>query len=258
MNNIHPTAIVSKKAGLCDNITIGPYAIIEDDVEIGNNCFIGPHAVIYDGARIGNNVRIYQGTSVSHIPQDLKFDGAPTQFIIGDNTTIHENATLHRGTHATGKSSIGSNCLLMAYTHVAHDCEIGNNCVIANSVQIGGHAHIEDWVTIGGCTPVHQFSKVGQHAMIGGGFRIIKDIPPFILAANEPLSFCGLNVIGLRRRGFSNEDIETLKNAYHILYQSGLNFSQAKEKMKVDYDGHKLVRSIIDFIDGSKRGIINK
>lgn len=258
MINIHPTAIVSPKARLCENITIGPYAIINDDVEIGNDCFIGPHAVIYDGARIGNNVKIYQGASVSHVPQDLKFDGQPTEFIIGDNTTIHEHVTLHRGTHETGKSSIGKNCLLMAYTHVAHDCRIGNNCILANGVQIGGHAQLEDWVTIGGLTPVHQFCRIGQHSMVGGGFRAVQDVPPFILAGNEPLTYSGLNIIGLRRRGFSNDDIATLKQAYTYIYNSGLNFSQGKEKAAQELGHNPLVQQVLEFITKSKRGIINK
>ncbi|MDP4172692.1 MAG: acyl-ACP--UDP-N-acetylglucosamine O-acyltransferase [Bacteroidota bacterium] len=258
MTNIHPTAIVSPKARLCENLTVGPYAIIHDDVEIGNNCSIGPHAVIYDGARIGNNVRIYQGASISHVPQDLKFDGGPTEFIIGDNTTIHEYVTLHRGTHETGKSVIGKNCLFMAYTHIAHDCRVGDNCIIANGVQVGGHAVIEDWVTIGGMTPVHQFCKIGQHSMIGGGFRVVQDIPPFILAGNEPLTYSGLNIIGLRRRGFSNEDINILKLAYTYIYNSGLNFSKGKEKVQQELGYHPLVQKILEFMSKSKRGIINK
>lgn len=256
MINIHHTSIVSGKAKLGDNITISPYAVIHDDVEIGDNCYIGPFAVIYNGARIGNNVRIFQSASIAHIPQDLKFKGEPTQFIVGDNTTIHEFVTLHRGTLETGKSQIGKNCLLMAYSHVAHDCHIGDNCILANGVQIAGHVTLEDFVIIGGLTPVHQFCHVGQHVMVGGGFRIVQDVPPFVLAGNEPLRFCGLNSIGLRRRGFANEDIEMLKKAYALIYNSGINFGQAKERIMNELEPHPLVNKVLEFINNSTRGII--
>lgn len=258
MNTIHPTAIVSSKAKLGDNIIVGPHAIINDDVEVGDSCQIGPFAVLYDGARLGNGVRIYQSSSVAHVPQDLKFNGEPTKFIIGDDTTIHEFVTLHRGTHETGKSEIGKNCLLMAYSHVAHDVKIGDNCILANGVQIAGHVTIEDYVIIGGLTPVHQFCKVGQHCMIGGGFRVVQDVPPFILGASEPLRYSGLNVIGLRRRGFSNDDITALKRTYDLIYNSGHNLSQAKEKIQQELCDHPLVQKVLNFINNSKRGIIRR
>lgn len=259
MNNIHPTAIISKKAKLGDNLTIGPGAIIHDDVEIGNDCQIGPYAVIYDGARIGSRVKIHQSASIAHIPQDLKFNGQPTLFYVGDDTTIHEFVTLHRGTHETGFSRIGSNCLLMAYSHVAHDSVIGNNCILANGVQIAGHVEVEDWVIIGGLTPVHQFCRVGQHAMIGGGFRIVQDVPPFVLAGSEPLRYSGLNVIGLRRRGFSNEDIGKLKEAYNIIYNSGLNLSQAKQKLQEESGSNRFVKTVVEFFDKcGNRGFIRR
>ena len=171
MNKIHPTAIVSNKAQLGNNITIGPFTVVHDNVTIEDNCSIASHVVIYDGARIEKNVQIFQGGSISNQPQDLKFKDEKSEFIIGENTIIREFATLHRGTIDKGFSKIGKNCLLMAYTHVAHDCIIGDNCIIANAVQIGGHVVIEDWVIIGGVTPVHQFVKIGQHTMVGGGFR---------------------------------------------------------------------------------------
>lgn len=257
MITIHPTAIVSPKAKLGDNIDVAPYAIIHDDVEIGNDTKIGPHTVIYDGARIGNNVKIHQSSAIANIPQDLKFAGEATQFYIGDNTVIREFVTLNRGTAETGYSKIGKNCLMMAYTHVGHDTKIGDNCIIANSVQMGGHVEIEDYVIIGGATPVHQFCKVGKHSMIGGGFRITVDVPPFVTAASEPLRYSGLNVIGLRRRGFSNDEINIIKEAYQIVYQSGLNFSQAKEKLSKEFD-HPHVSSIIDFMKRSDRGLLRK
>ncbi|MGE5457945.1 MAG: acyl-ACP--UDP-N-acetylglucosamine O-acyltransferase [Methanococcaceae archaeon] len=258
MNNIHTTAVVSSKAILGDNITVGPYSIINDDVEIGDGCQIGPHTVIYDGARIGNRVKIFQGASIANIPQDLKFNGDPTQFIIGDDTTIHEFVTLHRGTHETGFSKIGNNCLLMAYAHVAHDSVIGDNCILANGVQIAGHVNIENFVIIGGLTPVHQFCNVGQHAMIGGGFRVVQDVPPFVLAGSEPLRYSGLNIIGLRRRGFSNQNILALKEAYTILYNSGLNFSQAREKIQEEMGDNPCIALVLDFLKKSTRGIIRR
>jgi UDP-N-acetylglucosamine acyltransferase len=258
MNNIHQTAIVSGKAKLGDNITAGPFSVIHDDVEIGDNCFIGPSVNIYDGARIGNNVTIYQSASIAHVPQDLKFDKEATLFIVGDNTTIHEFVTLHRGTKETGFSKIGQNCLLMAYTHVAHDCVIGDNVILSNGVQVGGHVTIDDFAIIGGTTPVHQFCHVGRHCMIGGGFRVTQDVPPFILAAEWPLQYKGLNVIGLRRRGFSNDEIQNLKTAYSLVYSNALNISQAKAKIKEDLGDKKYIDEVLNFLDNSKRGIIGK
>ncbi len=258
MNNIHPTAIVSGKARLGDNITISPYAIIEDDVEIGNDCEIGPNAVIYNGARISDRVIIKQGAAVSNVPQDLKYDGEEAYFYIGEDTVIREFATLHKGTKETGFSRVGKNCLLMACSHVAHDVVVGDNCIIANAVLIAGHTVIEDYVIIGGITGVHQFCKVGQHSIIGGVFRIVKDVPPYVMAGSEPLKYAGLNSIGLRRRGFSNDDIMTLKKTYNLLYNSGLNFSQAKVKIKEELGEHNLVQNVLKFLDSCTRGIIGK
>ncbi len=256
--NIHSTAIVSKKAKIGKNIQISPYAIIEDDVEIGDDCNIGPHVVIYNGARIGNRVTIHQASSISHIPQDLKFDNEHSLFYVGDDTKIHEYVTLHRGTKETGFSRIGKNCLLMAYAHVAHDSVLGDNCILANGVQIAGHVEIEDYVIIGGLTPVHQFCKVGKHSMIGGGFRITQDVPPFILAANEPLKYRGLNLLGLKRRGFSKEDISVLKKAYQYIYSTSLNITQAKEKIIKELANNNSVKDVLAFLERSDRGIIGK
>jgi UDP-N-acetylglucosamine acyltransferase len=258
MSMIHPTAVVSPKAKLGKNVKISPYAIIHDDVEIGDESEIGPYAVIYDGARIGKKVKIFQGASVSNVPQDLKFGNEKTYFYIGDNTVVREFVTLHRGTAETGFSRVGENCLLMAYAHVAHDCQIGDNCIIANSVQIGGHVEIEDWVIIGGSTAIHQFTKIGKHVMVGGGFRVAVDIPPYILAANEPLRYMGLNLVGLRRRGFSREQIATLKEAYGILFNSGLNTSQAKEKLAEKFPESPEVKSILEFLEKSNRTLIKR
>jgi len=258
MNNIHSTAIVSSKAEIGNNVTILPYTIIEDNVVIGDDCTIGPGAVVYNGARIGNRVRIHQGASVSNVPQDLKFGNEESLFIIDDDTVIRECVTLHRGTKDTGFSRVGKNCLLMAYSHVAHDTVIGNNCILSNGVQIAGHVTIEDFVIIGGMTPVHQFCIVGQHAMVGGGFRVVQDLPPYILAAEEPLEYKGLNLIGLRRRGFLLSDIEALKKAYGYLYNHSLNVSQAKEKIISEVGDNALVKNVLEFLGKSKRGLVGK
>jgi UDP-N-acetylglucosamine acyltransferase len=258
MKNIHPTAIVNPGAKLSENLSVGPYVIIEADVEIGDDCVIGPHAVLYSGSRIGNRVKISQGASVANLPQDLKFSGEPTLFIIGDDTVIREFATLHRGTKETGKSQIGKNCLLMAYSHIPHDCVVGDNCIIANAVQIGGHSHIEDWVIIGGLAGLHQFSRVGEHSMIAGAAKITQDVPPYILAVNDPAEFGGLNVVGLRRRGFKAEDIQTLKEAYRYLYDKSLNVTQAIVIIESKFGNNIYVKKLLNFLNGTKRGIVGK
>lgn len=258
MKNIHPTAIVNPEAKLGENLSVGPYAIIEGNVEIGNDCVIGPHAGIYSGARIGDRVKIFQGASVANHPQDLKYAGEEAIFIVGDDTVVREFVTLHKGTKDTGKSQVGKNCLLMAYSHVAHDCYVGDNCILANAVQVGGHCHIEDFVIVGGSTPVHQFTIIGQHSMIAGGIRIVQDVPPFILAANLPAEYGGLNVIGLRRRGFKNEDILILKEVYSLIYSKSYNVSQAVEIIKEKYGDNIYVQKVLDFLTRSKRGIVGK
>ena len=258
MRNIHPTAIVSSKAKLGENIIVHPYTIIYDNVEVGEDCEIGPHAVLYDGARLGNRIKIYQGASIAHVPQDLSFRNEDSLFIIDDDTTIHEFVTCHRGTKSTGFSKIGKNCLIMAYTHVAHDCTVGNKCILANGVQLGGHVVIEDNTIIGGMTTVHQFCRVGQHSMTGGSFKISQDLPPFILAAHTPLKYCGLNIVGLRRRGFAAKDIEALKKAYNYLYDNSLNVSQAVKKIEAELGENNYVRQTLDFIKNSKRGLVGK
>lgn len=258
MKNIHPTALVNPDAKLGKNIVVGPYAIIEGDVEIGDNCTIGPNAVLYNGARLGNRVKIFQGASIANLPQDLKFGGEKTLFIIGDDTVVREFVTLHRGTLETGKSQVGKNCLLMAYSHIPHDCTVGDNCIIANSVQIGGHSHIEDWVIIGGLAGIHQFSRVGEHSMIAGVAKVTQDVPPYILAAHSPAKFNGLNAIGLRRRGFKTEDIQILKEAYKYLYEKSYNVSQAIEVIDSKLGDNPYVRKVLNFLSGSKRGIVGK
>mgnify|MGYP006282567711 CR=1 FL=1 len=256
MTEIHPSAIVDKKAQIGDNVTIGAFTIVEGDVVIGDGTSVASHALIADGARIGANCKIHKGAVVSTIPQDLKFGFEESTFEIGDNTTVREFCTLNRGTKDRGKSVVGSNCLLMAYAHVAHDCFIGDNVILANAVQVAGHVDIEDYVIIGGLSGVHQFVRVGQHCMIGGIMRIVKDVPPYVLAMGEPLQYGGINSIGLRRRGFSSDATMNIKRAYRLLYRSKLNVSQAVEKIKQEVKATPEVRNILEFITKSKRGLI--
>ncbi|MFA5833552.1 MAG: acyl-ACP--UDP-N-acetylglucosamine O-acyltransferase [Bacteroidota bacterium] len=254
---IHSTAIVSSKAELASGVIVDPYAIIEDDVIIGEGTYIGPHTLIANGARIGKNCKIHNGAVVSTAPQDLSYKNEPTFFEMGDNTTIREFCTLNRGTTKQHlKSSVGSNCLLMAYVHVAHDCVIGNNVIIANSVQMAGHITIQDSAIIGGLTAIHQFVNIGEHTMVGGHFRVPKDIPPYIIAGGWPVTFERLNIIGLRRRGFTREAIDSLNEAYRILFLSKLNVSQGVEKIKSSMTVIPEVQKVLDFIAASKRGII--
>ncbi len=258
MSNFHPTAIVSHKAKIGSNVEIGPYAIIHDDVEIGDGTTIGAGTGIYNGARIGSNVKIFQNASIANLPQDLKFDGGKTYLYVGDNSVIREFVALHRGTYATGKTSIGKNCLIMAYAHVAHDCHLGDDCILSNGVQIAGHVEIEDTVIIGGLSAIHQFSKIGKHCMIGGGSMVNTDVPPFILTSGYPARYMGLNIVGLRRRNFSNEAIEAIKESYRIYYQSGLTPAIARVKISEKYPDNSSVKEILTFMEKSTRGIIRK
>ncbi len=257
MEQIHHSAVVSSSAEIGENVIISPYAVIEDDVVIGNDCYIGPYAVLYNGTRVGDRVKIYQGASVGNDPQDLSFKGNQTFVFIDDDTAIREFVTLHRGT-TTGSTSIGKSCFLMAYSHAAHDVKIGDKCILANAVQLGGHVTVEDFVNIGGGTVVHQFCKIGQHSMIGGGFRVVQDVPPYILTANEPLKYKGINVIGLRRRGFSNDEIMMLKKVYSYIYSRELNVTQARKKIEEEMNDHPLIRNVLEFIAKSKRGLSGK
>jgi len=253
---IHPTAIVSPEARLASDVEVGPYTVIAGDVEIGPKTKIGSSCFIDEGARIGAEVKIFHGAVVSGQPQDLKYAGEKTYFHLGDTTIVREFATLHRGTSATGKSVVGKNCLIMAYAHVAHDCRLGDNVILANSVQLGGHVEIGDWVIIGGGTVVHQFSKIGAHAMIGGGFRLTQDVVPYALAAGYPLQIMGLNKVGLERRGFAPETIGALDKAFRYLFRGKLNTSQAVEKVKAELDSLPEVKHLLDFIAAAERGLV--
>ena len=256
--SIDPRAAVSPKARLGTNVSIGPFTIVEDGAVIGDGSTVGGNALIGLGARIGRECRVHHGAVIGHAPQDLKYAGEPTTCEIGDRTTVREYAVLHRGTGEGGRTVIGNNCFIMAFAHVAHDCRVGDHVIMANAAMLAGHIQVEDWVTIGGITPVHQFVSIGQHAMIGGGLRVHKDVPPYILAGGEPLVFEGLNSIGLRRRGFTPEVIGALDRAYAVIYRSGLNVTQALARIRQDASlaGLREVQNVIEFAEKSKRGIL--
>ena len=256
MPNIHPTAIVDSKAELGEQVSIGPYAVIEGDVVIDEGTEVHSHVLVAEGARIGKKCVLHHSCVVSTLPQDLKFGGEKTLMEIGDETVIREFCTLNRGTKDRDKSRIGSSCLLMAYSHVAHDCFVGDKVIMANGVQLGGHVTVEDNAVLGGLVAVHQFCNVGRHSMVGGCKGVVKDVPPYVLAAGEPVSFKGLNVTGLKRRGFSSEVIRELRNCYRIIYRSGLNTSQALEKLsQMEHIGEE-VKAVIGFFRASERGVI--
>lgn len=247
---IHPDAKIG------NNVIIEPFAYIAGNVVIGDGTWVGPNSTIMDGARIGMNCKIFPCAVISGIPQDLKFRGEETTAEIGDNTTIREGATVNRGTAATGKTVVGNNCLLMAYSHIGHDCVIGNSCIIGNSSGLAGEVNIDDWAILSGGTLVHQFSNIGAHVMIGGGSRVRIDVPPFIKADRDPLSYMGLNSVGLTRRGFEKERIDEIHNIYRVIYQSGLNISQALDQIEKQFTQAPDRDYILEFIRKSERGII--
>ncbi len=247
---IHPEAKVEK------GVNVDPFVTIHNNVEIGEGTWIGSNAVIMPGARIGKNCRIFPGAVISAIPQDLKFEGENSTAEIGDNTTIREFVTINRGTKDRMKTVVGSNCLLMAYVHVAHDCLIGNNCIIANSVNLAGHITIEEYSILEGMAAVQQFVKIGAHSFITGGSLVRKNVPPFVKAAREPLSYIGINSVGLRRRGFSNEIILQIEDIYRTIYVRGYNVSNALAIVEQEAPASKEKEQIIKFCRESVNGII--
>ncbi|MDE6448459.1 MAG: acyl-ACP--UDP-N-acetylglucosamine O-acyltransferase [Muribaculaceae bacterium] len=253
---IHQLAVVHPEAKIGRDVEIGPFAVVARDVEIGDGTVIMNNATILDGARIGRNCRIFPGAVISGIPQDLKFKGEETQAIVGDNTTLRECVTVNRGTASKGKTVIGSNCLIMAYSHVAHDCAIGDYVIISNASQVAGEVVIDDHAVIGGGTLIHQFSHIGPHVMIQGGSKINKDIPPFVKAARDPIAYTGINIVGLRRRNFSPEDINAIQEIYRYLYLSQLNVSDAIERIEAEIPQSEVRDQILDFAKASTRGIL--
>ncbi len=251
-----PLAYVHPQAKVAKNTVIEPFVNIEKNVEIGEGTWIGSNVTIMEGARIGKNCKIFPGAVIAAVPQDLKFNNEETIVKIGDNTVIREFVTINRGTKANYETVVGSNCLLMAYVHVAHDCIIGNNVILANGATLAGHIVVEDWAIIGGLSAVHQFVNIGAHVMISGGSLVRKDVPPFTKAAREPLSYVGVNSIGLRRRGFTSEKINEIQDIYRFIYLKGNNVSQALEYIEANLPATSERDEIITFISKSSRGIM--
>jgi len=250
LTNIHPNAIIGQ------NVVIEPFVSISEDVEIGDGTWIGPNAVIMDGARIGRNCKIFPGAIIAGIPQDLKFKGEITTVVIGNNTTVREFCTVNRGTAAKGTTIVGNDCLLQSYSHVAHDCTIKDYAILGSYAGLAGEVEVDVYAIISPYSAVHQFCHIGKHAFIAGGSLVRKDIPPYILVANEPLSFAGVNSVGLRRRGFVIDQINDIQNVYRYLYQKGLNNTQALEAILAETEPTPEREEILDFIKKSERGIV--
>lgn len=253
---IHSTAIVSNKADIGNNVEIGPFTIIEDKVKIGDNCRIGAHVTIADGTILANDVQVYNGAVLGTVPQDLKFSGEETTLEIGERTVIREYAFLNRGTKDKFKTVIGKDCFIMAFVHIAHDCFIGDGCILANGVQIAGHCSVDANTILSGHVLMHQFTQIGSYCMIEGGAKIKRDIPPYLMIAGEPARYSGLNKIGLKRRGFTDDEIQDISDAYRIVYRSGMKTEDAALKLEKDYKGNGKVYLITEFLKRSNRGIV--
>jgi UDP-N-acetylglucosamine acyltransferase len=256
MRVIHSSAIVDKSARIGTDVTIGPNTIIEADTIIGDGVTIGANCLVAAYTELKKGATLFHGAVVGTIPQDLKFAGEKTRLVIGEGTVIREYAMLNRGTAHSGETIVGKQCLLMAYTHVAHDCILGDHVIMANAVNLAGHIEIGDYAIIGGVVPVHQFVKIGAHSMIGGGFRVQQDICPYALVGGYPLRVVGLNTVGLKRRGFDSECIKLLERTFKILFFSGLNTSQAVERIRSEIELRSEIKIILDFIEKSERGIV--
>ena len=249
---------ISPKARIGKNSRIREFTVIEDDVVIGDNAEIGPSAFIGNGSRIGNDVKILHASSVSVWPNSVSYNFEDSTTEVGDGTIIKGQSTVCRGTHHTMKTIIGKNCYIMNHVHVAHDNRIGDNVTLVNGVNLGGHVEIDDYSNIGGLVGVHQFSKVGKYVMVESSTKIHKDIPPYILAGRLPIRFRGLNIVGLKRNGFSLEVIHNISDAYRVIYDSGLNFKDALEKIKNEFELTNEIKEIINFLEKSTRGILKK
>lgn len=253
---IHPQALVHPDAQIGEDTEISAFSTIAANVVIGKNCWIGPNATLMDGARLGDRVRVFPGAVVSAVPQDLKYNGETTLTFIGKDTTIRECATINRGTADRNETRVGAHCLLMAYTHVAHDCLIGDHVILANLATLAGHIRIHDWAILEGMVAVQQFITIGEHTFIGGGSLVRKDVPPYVKCAKEPLSFAGVNVIGLRRRGFSEESIRKIEDIYRLIYVRGHNMSKAIELVEQETIASAERDRILKFIKTSRLGVI--
>ena len=251
-----PLAYVHPGAKIAKNVVIEPFTTIDNNVVIGEGTWIGPNVTIMDGARIGKNCNIFPGSVISAVPQDLKFDGEDTTAEIGNNTTIRESVTINRGTSDRMKTKIGKNCLIMAYSHVAHDCVVGNNCIFSNNSTLAGHITIGSHVILAGFVAVHQFCTIGDHAFVAGGSLVRKDVPPFVKAARQPLSYVGINSVGLRRRGFTSEKITEIQTIYRLLFQKKYNTTQATEIIEAEMTASPERDEILNFIQNSQRGIM--
>ena len=256
MSTISPLAYIHPEAKIGENVTVDPFAFIDKNVEIGDGTLIMSNANIRYGARIGKNCRIFPGAVIAAIPQDLKFQGEETTAVVGDNTTVRECVTINRGTSAKGETRVGNNCLLMAYSHIAHDCILKNNIIIGNSTQIAGEVEIDDFAILSGGCLVHQFTRVGRNVMVQGGTRFGKDLPPYIMAGREPVTYAGLNLVGMRRHGFSADKINEINEIYRYIYQSGFNTSDALANIEKDLEPTPERDLIINFIKSSSRGIV--
>ena len=255
--NIHPTALVAPDAELDPSVEVGAYAVIGPGVQVGANTRIGPHAVVQGPTRIGADNQIFQFASVGSAPQDKKYRGEPTRLVIGDRNVIRECVTLNRGTtKEAGVTTIGDDNLFMAYSHVAHDCHVGNQCVLANNATLGGHVHLGDWVIMAGLSGVHQFCKVGAHAFIANNAAVTRDVPPYVMAVGQPAAAHSINSEGLKRRGFTPEQIRNLRNAFRLLYRSGLKLDDATAQLAAIAQEQPEVRLIVEFLPQSTRSIV--
>lgn len=257
MAQIHPTAIVDPAAELASGVTVGPYSIIQGRVVIGKDTQIGPHVMIKDFTTIGAGCRIFQFAVLGEIPQDLKFKGEESSLLIGENNTIREFATMHRGTAGGGGvTRIGSGNLFMAYTHVAHDCQVGNGVIMSNAATLGGHILVEDHAILGGLSAVHQFCHIGCYAFIGGCSAVHRDVPPYTMAVGNRAKLVGLNLVGLKRRGFTEAALQALKRAYELLFLSDLNLKEAMDRVRQDFPGIPEIHHLLRFIETSERGLL--
>src|SRR4051812_44174330 len=255
---IHPHTYIHPNARLAENVKVDPFTVIHQNVQVGAGTWVGSNVTIMEGVKIGKNCRIFPGAVLGAVPQDLKYKDEQTIVEIGDNTTIREFVTIHRGTSDRWKTSVGSNCLIMAYSHIAHDCCVGNYCIMSNNSQMAGHVVMADYAWIAGFSAIHQFVKIGQHAFIAGGSLVRKDVPPYIKAVRNPLSYGGVNSVGLKRRGFSVEKINQILDIYRIIYNKGLNTTKALEYIEEEMSATDERDEIISFIRESERGIIKR